>query len=674
MKNVIPQRKARISQVNGRPLVLILFALSFVPACRAPRVSENDVFRFTDRLEPRGILLSPFLSAPPLSPLSYPADSEPLAGRGVGDNPFGLKRNLDLGPVSLDILFAPPDSEYVYDVKLPPQARLEFGVGLIRDSNFEAGHLAIPAGEKVDFLVHLESGGRRTVVFNKTLRLPSRDEVRTVRFSQENLALPAAGRVRLSFTTKGKKNLFAFWFNPTLYKPRPEGINVVLVSIDTLRADHLGCYGYARETSPHLDAMAAESTLFLNAYAPSPWTLPSHVSLFTGLEPHNHQVYSSDERMSPSLETLADVLRQNGYFCGAVTGSGFLSPRYGFAKGFDTYSESEGQSSLPDSAARVEQAAAEWLVRHVDKRFFLFLHTYQPHSPYDSPGSYGTMFQGERTLWPKIDLNDYLGGGKLGIYNELPDEERQSIIALYDGEVRYVDDALIAPLADKLKSLGLYDRTLLVVTSDHGEEFYDHGGWGHGQSLYEELLRVPLLIKFPGGRFRGHRETRVARLMDIMPTILDVAGVPASGLNIDARTLRPLLSGKEDKPRIVVAESCWHLKNGCPPSSDAASSPRQPYQSTLVVGPEKLILTRPARPEDIEPYFHPPPATAPVELYDLAADPLERTNLAQAKAALAQRLWRQLNDIVGKASGPAVERIVLDERLIEQLRALGYIR
>ncbi len=674
MKNVPTNGPIWRSQSKGGWILLVIFAPLVFSVCRLRVDQGSDVYRFIDRLDAPGILLSPLLAASPADLLSYPTDSEPLVGRAIRDNPLALKRKLDLGSISLDILFAPPNSEYGYDVKLPAEVRLEFGIGLIRDSNFEAGHLDIPAGEKVDFLVHLESAGKQTVVFEKTLRLPAREEARTLRFSQENIPLPASGvRARLRFTTRGKKNLFAFWSNPALYKPHPEGPRIVLVSIDTLRADHVGCYGYGRPTTPHLDALAAEATLFLNAYAPSPWTLPSHVSLFTGLEAHNHQVYSADERMSPSLETLADVLRQHGYVCGAITGGGFLSPRYGFAKGFDTYSESEGQFSFQDSAARVGQAAAEWLDRNADKRFFLFLHTYQPHAPYDAPDPYGTMFQGERPLWSRLDLYTHLGGAKVGIYKSLPEEEKRAIAALYDGEVRYVDDALIGPLTAKLKSLGLYDQTLLIITSDHGEEFYDHGGWGHGQSLYEELVRVPLIVKFPDRRLRGHRETRAARLIDIMPTVLEETGISLSGLTIDGRSLRPLLMGREDRPRVVVAESCWLLKNGCPPPN-AASSSRLANQAALIAGPEKLVLTRPVRPEDREPYLHPPPPFAPVELYDLEADPRENTNLVEARAALAQRLFQQLNSIVEKAVQSAAERIILDRRLVEQLRALGYIR
>ena len=438
--------------------------------------------------------------------------------------------------------------------------------------------------------------------------------------------------------------------------------NVILISIDTLRADHLGCYGYEYDTSPNIDALAEDSAVFFNTYATSTWTLPSHVSLLTSLQTVRHQVYYDDEKMDQDNVTLAEVLRSNHFSTGAFTGGGFVSSAYGFSKGFDSYNEGVGGVFHQDSAERVFTAVSDWLGRHVNRDFFLFIHTYQPHSPYACPFPYKVMFLDEKAKVGNIDLINHLGG-KSNIFKNLPDDERRNIIGLYDGEIRYTDEKLIGPLIARLKDLGLYDSTLLIFTSDHGEEFYDHGGWGHGHSLYNELLRVPLIIKFPDSKFRGEKKDNIVSLVDVMPTILEEMKLDFPELDIDGRSLIPVLTGKEKIDRKYIADIGSNVLNSHIPKKISSN-----------IGKTKLIFGDRPGPEDVDFFDFPPPEVGLIELYNLKNDPRERENMVESNVQLANRIIRWINDYYNRAIKSSAGKANVDQRIIEQLKALGYIR
>ena len=440
------------------------------------------------------------------------------------------------------------------------------------------------------------------------------------------------------------------------------GMNVILLLVDTLRADHLGCYGYGRDTSPHIDALAEDGIRFTNAYASSSWTLPSHVSIMTSLNGASHQVYHDDERMDPKLVTLAEHFQSRGYSCAAFTGGGFVSPAYGFAKGFDTYDVGAGHVLIQDSAERVFRLVSGWIERHVDRSFFLFLHTYQPHSPYACPMPYKTMFLDDDSLFGHADLFHVLGGQE-NLYRPLPDAERKNLVDLYDGEVRYVDDGLIGPLVAQLKAQGLYDRTLIVFLSDHGEEFFDHGAWGHGHSLYEELLRVPLILKLPDSEHRGEQPDTIVSLVDIMPTLFEAMGWDVPVDSLDGRSLLPVIEGKETEDRIFLADIGSNILRSHVPKKIATNR-----------GRVKLILNEVYSPEDLEFFRFAPPRPGRVELFDLAADPAERSSVADRHPGLANDILRWINDFYAGARKSQTRKARIDENVREQLKALGYIR
>ena len=642
---------------------LFLFFLSFV-GCSSRTGSEPRLFRFIDNLDKTNVILSPLTQVQRDSPEFedlFPPESYPLRDLGSGNNPHGIKRKLKLQGREVNALYCPPKTVIRYRITPRENLSLDFGIAITRNNSTdeppEKGGLA---KRGVTFLVNLEADGKRQNIFQKYMQSPQDGE--SFVFQLFTIDLPGRHEeLNILFETQGDNSHNSFWVNPLYFQKQEEGLNVILISIDTLRADHLGCYGYERETSPHIDALAADGVTFFNTYASSPWTLPSHVSLLTSLHGVNHQVSYENDSMDPSMLTLADILRANQFYCAALTGGGFVSSKYGFSKGFNSYSD-EGGVLRQDSAEHLYHAAKRWLEREKDKGFFLFLHTFQPHSPYACPYPYRSMFLEENPRWRHLDLMSYLGGMP-GIFKELSEEDCQNVIGLYDGEIRYTDEKLIGPLITALKDTGLYDRTMIIFTSDHGEEFFEHHGWGHGHSLYDESLKVPLIIKFPESRFNGRRIHDIVSLVDIFPTVLEETGIDFSALDIDGQSLFPLIKGKEKGDRMFLADVASNVLDS-----------RIPQRIAMNRGREKLILSKKYSPEDLKYFIYPPPILSLMELYDLALDPEEQQNIADERPQLANHIVQKINEIYKAARKKKTRKLDMDEELIKQLKALGYIR
>lgn len=643
-------------------LIVILLVLS---GCANKEKNEFDFIRFIDVLTAKNIYRSPLVEKN-LSEVGskglFPKDSYPLTESSSGENPWGIKRKLRTGGVERSVIFAPPGSDYRFPVENTMGGIVEFGIGLVGkedQNNTDNGALR---SQGINFIVKLVNKDTTRTIFQEFITLPLKGGQEFV-FSRHSRELPPlSSGTFLSFETKGAYGSQSFWFNPVLRPERSEGYNVILISIDTLRSDHLGCYGYKKDTSPNIDMLASESALFRNVYSASPWTLPSHVSMLTGLYGAHHQVYHDSDRMDPREITLAEKMRENFYKTTAFTGGGFVSAVYGFSKGFDSYYEGEGGVFHQDSAAKVFSVVSQWIDRSLDQDFFLFIHTYQPHSPYACPPPYKFMFLDDDAQWGHIDLIHHLGGNEY-LYKELPEEEKRNIMALYDAEIRYTDALLIGPLVDKLKELGLYDRTMLILTSDHGEEFFEHSGWGHGYSVYDEALKVPLIIKFPDSNFQGKTYGHIVSLVDIMPTVLDWLDMDISDANVDGKSLMPILLEREKGDRKFVADVAGNVLN---------------YHNLEKISTNqekiKLILNKDSSGRHLEFFRVRPPEVPVVEMYDLRSDSMEKNNIAEKYPDLTRQLMAWLNDFYSTAVKKDVKKLVMDEKLKEQLRALGYIR
>ena len=421
---------------------LTLLPILICSSCAKER--DASLYRFIDHLSQKNILLSPFvdMATDPVgfkktNPVLYNFAAQfPLLDSGAGKNPYLIKKKVKIGPVDINTLLAPPKSHYQFSVKVPVESFLEFSYGIRRDAdlfNKGSGH------RQVSFIVLIETKEGREELFSNSLVLDARKDLE---FNYKKIDLTKFGGkdVNFYFQTRGDSQALACWFNPVIFVPQIDTRNVILISLDTLRADHLGCYGYDRETSPSIDLLAKDSALFLNTFATSPWTLPSHVSLMTSLNCINHKVYQGDNKMDPGIKTLADFLRSEGYLNVAFTGGGFVSGMFGFNKGFDSY-HTKGDVNAPGAAGKIAVAALDWIKRHKNRNFFLFLHTYQIHTPYSPPAPYNELFLEENAGLKKVDMGSLRLNHEYR-YKPLPESLRRNIIALYDGEIRYTDEMM----------------------------------------------------------------------------------------------------------------------------------------------------------------------------------------------------------------------------------------
>lgn len=569
------------------------------------------------------------------------------------ENPEKLKKQITLENLALDVLMAPPLSRYEFQVKVPEAGRLEFGTGIFsyREDSQQ---------KDVHFMITAEHKGRSETLFTKQVRLEDRMLREQLEFEDIDLNKYAGKSIQLSLITRlagdeavqPENPAFSFWVNPVIYRPEPEGLKVILISLDTLRADHLGAYGYSRSTSPYMDQLAADSVLFENVYAHSPWTLPSHMSMLFSLNTASHQVYFNDQRIDSSVSSMASYLRRQGYLTQAITGGGYVSSIFGFAKGFDWYEEPVGGQRAAlrdDEAAYLFDKTSRWLEEHKDKKFFLFLHTFQTHGPYRCPSPWNEAFLAPDAEWDELALRNFLDGK--GDDYVFTNKQKQNIIDLYDGEIKYTDEVLIKPLVEQLKTLGIYDNTLLIITSDHGEEFHDHGGWLHGRTLYDELIKVPLIMKLPDSKNKGTRVSSIVRLIDIMPTVLDTAGIAYR--DIDGRTLVDPILKKETQDRIFISDLAH--KNTPIPCPALTSTNR---------GRIKFIIERS---ED---------GVKSIETYDLTADPKEQNNIFQEVQVMRDEVVKFLTNYYEekKKQAGSTEQIEMGKELEEKLKALGYLR
>jgi arylsulfatase A-like enzyme len=624
-----------------------------------------------------------------LAKMSY---LSPLHDMPIKHNPFNLKKKLvimgftkDLSNRFLDdainVLLAPPHSQFQYELKLPQSCSLEFGYGIF------SPYWRDPKAE-VSFSVMIQEGHNEETLFSNTLT-PYKRKFYNETFKEKiDLSHYANKNVIFKFITTSRSRdhnhrpmktqvpddcEFAYWENPIIYRnsfsnsQKSIQPNIILISLDTLRADHLKCYGYGRQTSPHMDRLGADGAIFTNAFSSTSWTLPAHISLLTSLDNRHHGVDKRNPYLDRSIATLADVLRKEEYFTCAITGGALVGQRFGFSQGFDFYREFMRSRRKPNSAKILYNHVNRWLDENKDRRFFLFLHTYQTHAPYSCPHPYNSFFFKDKKMpWTQGDIEKILfrprPRGKFP-FNTLSPLERENIVDLYDGEIRFTDEVLIKPLIKKLKKLHLYENTMIILTSDHGEEFFDHRAWLHGHSLYNELLHIPLIIKFPQSKYKNMRLHNNVSIVDIMPTILDEMEIDFSGYNFDGVSLVDYLQNGEQEDQLILADV------------DSFKNPDiLPAKIALFQNGYKLIMNNDfGRPPE---YYLPiPPPIAKFELYDMQRDPTELHNLFDQKSAIIRNLISKIPEIYRvRSKRPSAKRKEMDKDFEKTMRALGYIR
>jgi arylsulfatase A-like enzyme len=415
--------------------------------------------------------------------------------------------------------------------------------------------------------------------------------------------------------------------------------NIVLVSMDTLRADHLGLYGYRRNTSPQLEALARESVVFERAISSASATQPSHASLYQSrLSSHSNV----------RAQVLPEVLRSNGYRTAGFTGGGNVSARFGFGRGFEVYEEDRG--GFAKSFPKLER----WLRSNTDRPFFIFFHSFDIHHPYDVVSPYDKIFYpgykgevtGPKTLYILSRIRKIYPSKGFEGQVELTEQDKAKIIALYDGGILFADQ-YVGRLVALLKQLDVWENTILVVLSDHGEEFWEHGNVTHSHTVYTEVLHVPLVWHLPGSVHAGMRVARPVRLMDVAPSLLELAGLPIPE-SFRGRSLLP-----------------FELLDSSPEAESIVSEMHT--LKSLIEYPWKIIKEYP----DGRHFL----AEEPLALYNLETDPGETVNLAAELPEEVVRLEASLAVQIAAAEQRPVRDVPLvveDDELRSQLQALGY--
>jgi len=313
----------------------------------------------------------------------------------------------------------------------------------------------------------------------------------------------------------------------------PSGPNVLLIIADALRTDHLGCYGYSRPTSPQIDKFAAKALIFEKAMSNAPWTKPSVGSILTSLYPNEHKAFYWSENLDNGFLTLAEVFRNLNYTTIAVQSNEILTKAHNFNQGFQYYEE-----MLQQSGEKITEKFNTLLARNKKKKFFAYLHYMDTHLPYDASDKFISIFETETI---HSSLTDSMKANEIRMLNEmgLSPEDKQHLINMYDAEIRNIDYNF-EKIIDNLKKLGILDKTIIILTSDHGEEFWEHGGLEHGHSLYNELLHVPLVIKYDS-LLPTKRISTYVHLLDLFPTILSLAGIE-NDFDLSGKDLTPIIS------------------------------------------------------------------------------------------------------------------------------------
>ncbi len=380
----------------------------------------------------------------------------------------------------------------------------------------------------------------------------------------KTISLPDRGDTIIKFINQGREDSFVIWNKivlsanserppPDDIKPHPEKRPHILVYVvDTLRADHLSCYGYSYRTSPVLDQFAQENAIYSSAYANSPWTRPSGASILTGLYPKNHKTTGRFGKLSEEIITFPEILKKEGYMTAAFNGNGNLNRIFGFSRGFDKYEELSGiypgtlNITAQEMNRRIFDFLDEYHRREDHPPLFLLIWTMDPHDPYTPRNENKDKFDVEKHQYIDTYPFDFMEDVRFGRISLSP-SQLEFVKTRYDQEI-YENDAAFSQLLDKLKELGFYEDMAIIFTSDHGEQFFEHGGVKHGENVYNESVHIPLVIKAPRMEKGIHRDR--VQLSDIFPTVLDIAGIPVT-YDLDGHSLLSL----SDSQRNVYFEN-----------------------------------------------------------------------------------------------------------------------
>jgi arylsulfatase A-like enzyme len=472
--------------------------------------------------------------------------------------------------------------------------------------------------------------------------------------------------------------------------------NVVFILIDALRADHLSCYGYSRKTTPCIDKLAREGTIFTNAFSTAGWTKPTTITIFSSLHAVSHNAYIDAAIIPDNITILPEIFKQNGYKTGIFSSNIFISPQFGFNQGTDyfyTFMPSVltqhtlgsilrffGTKTkffkkpfqlllkleqlilcgkvIDTSADGLNKAFIKWIDSLNGKNFFAYLHYMEIHAPYNPPFPYNEMFvtQTFKEDLIKQELRAAMNMRTIkSTIKHMPDalslnEKKKYLISQYDGEIRYVDSS-IGKLIEVLKKRKLLDQTLIIITADHGEEFYEHNNWEHGgRSLFDELIHIPLIMRYPTKLPKRTKVDALVQQVDFLPTMLDICGIPPNKNEMaQGHSILPIFEGSEKAfiNRFVVSVSCI---------------PKILIKKAIRDRKNKLIVSNIGG--NIE-----------LQLFNLINDPKERINIIEANPTIKTYLLQNLEQFIKSLPkyNEFAKSTAIDQETRKRLKALGYI-
>lgn len=529
-----------------------------------------------------------------------------------------------------------------YYVHVPAHARLGFGVSFEGQGTAQTRVFAQAEGEdRRELFAHAANATPRNAVVDLT---PYADKV-----------------VRLEFVAEGEGAGTVAWTAPAIYtQPPAQGRmraarNVIVLLIDTLRADKLHAWNpNTRVRTPTMDALAAQGALFENAHSVENWTKPSVASVLTGLYPRTHRARTEQSVLPNAALMISEHLQSKGFATGSFIANGYVSDRFGFKQGWDYYTNFIRENKGTD-AEIVFREAGDWIEQNRGRRFFAYIHTIDPHVPYDPPAEYLRMYDA------RTDYNGIVQPRSTGELLEqakrnppavtLTASDQQRLEALHDGEITQ-HDAVLGRFIERMKQLGLWEDTLFIVTADHGEEFHDHGSWGHGHSVYEELLHVPLYVRLPGAVPNGLRVHDSVGPIAIPATLTELVGV-------------------EPMPNLEASSLVDYFREATPVGPRVAFSDWTDDRRVITVGGRWKLIVR---------------GNFTTTLFDLAQDPGERNQLEVVSRPIAERFCRIYLGIFNGATNRARwmdadqgqgqslqgQDATMDDEIRSQLRALGY--
>jgi len=548
------------------------------------------------------------------------------------------------------VIRAAPDSEFVFALDVPADAFLDAAVVILPAGNPKT---ALDPGN-VEFAVSV-NGTRcasiRSDYINANNAFINLYE-KLIHWERIDLAPWAGGHVEISFQTVHVDRSipadaeYAWWemkVGQRLNLPRatasPRNPNVIVLCIDALRADHLGCYGYDRPTSENLDAFASKSLLFENAVSPCSWTLPSTASLLTGLQPNTHGVLGNTRNyLVDGITTLAEFLTVHGITTAAFTANELVCAAINFDQGFERFIE--GHDAC---AERLNDDLIAWMESCGSNQFFAYVHYMEPHSPYSAPGRFRQHFDPDY-----VEKRDYSGPlperWRLGQLGEgFSSDEAKHLVNLYDSEIYYWDFEF-KRLLQTIESLSLKDETVIVVTSDHGEEFFDHAGLGHGITLYQEVIHVPLIIYDPRQK-KGRRISEYVNSAALFSTVSDRLGLKTPGF-VQVESLFPL---ERISSRFQAIYS----------STERNQAENKERWASMIIPPYKRITGL---------------LGAGEMLFNLAKDPQELNNLLLVQPDQSERFRERILEwYQSTAEAFPDEWQPLTQEILQKLKNIGYI-